>query len=113
MPKQLLIAACTLLVLAGCSKEDDARENARLAVKSLLKDPGSAEFTNERVLKDASGNPTVVCGEVNAKNAFGGYVGAQKFFDVIHTGSGTVMVRKADRFDDEFDKAYSAAGCGY
>jgi hypothetical protein len=54
-----------------------------------------------------------VCGEVNAKNSLGGYVGPQKYFFVIHAGSGTVLVRKAEEFDAEFDKASVAAGCGY
>lgn len=64
--------------LVGCSKspEQEAKsEKAMLevkvqdVVKSLLKDPNSAEFQN----MDG------VCGEVNSKNSFGGYTGFKKF----------------------------------
>lgn len=42
----------------------------------FLKDPMSAQFSKLR--KDPS-NADYVCGEVNAKNAFGGYVGSRYF----------------------------------
>jgi hypothetical protein len=47
-------------------------------VKLLLKDPKSAEFGNIRFLKSDRGNYGV-CGEVNAKNSFGGYTGRSGF----------------------------------
>ncbi len=47
------------------------------AIKSRLRDPGSADFRNSRFY---SGGPVpVVCGEVNSKNGFGGYTGFQRF----------------------------------
>lgn len=47
------------------------------AIKSRLRDPGSADFRNSRFY---SGGPVpVVCGEVNSKNGFGGYSGFQRF----------------------------------
>lgn len=42
---------------------------ARDFVSKSLKDPGSAEFRNQSRL----------CGEVNAKNSFGGYTGFRRF----------------------------------
>jgi hypothetical protein len=47
------------------------------AIKSRLKDPDSAQFRNV-YFTDASGGP-MVCGEVNSKNSYGGYVGFQRF----------------------------------
>ncbi len=47
------------------------------AVRSRLKDRQSAEFRHMR-FSDATGTP-VTCGQVNAKNSFGGYRGFQGF----------------------------------
>lgn len=49
-----------------------------------LKDPSSAQFRNLRL---RSGN-TVLCGEVNSKNKFGGYVGFRPF---VTQSRGTVI----------------------
>ncbi len=46
-------------------------------VKATLKDPGSAMFRNVRIGRGL-GAPAV-CGEVNAKNSFGGYLGYNRF----------------------------------
>lgn len=50
---------------------------ARQPVQALMRDPASAQFRNERI---ASGG--VLCGEVNSKNAMGGYVGFKKFISM-------------------------------
>jgi hypothetical protein len=46
-------------------------------VRASLKDPDSAKFQDLRVVDYAGGK--VVCGEVNAKNSYGGYVGYKQF----------------------------------
>ena len=46
-------------------------------IKARLRDPESARFTDV-VVSRRSGSP-VVCGYVNAKNGFGGYVGKEPF----------------------------------
>lgn len=51
---------------------------AQESVRGHLKDPGSAQFRGERVVRTA-GMPPVVCGQVNSKNSFGGYGGYQSF----------------------------------
>lgn len=43
-------------------------------VKSVLKDPESANFKNQSVGRDG-----YVCGQVNAKNSFGAYSGFKKY----------------------------------
>jgi hypothetical protein len=48
---------------------------ARFAVRSALKDPESARFSAMNIAR----NGAVVCGVINAKNSFGGYVGKQMF----------------------------------
>lgn len=58
---------------ASLSKADQAAllEN----VRASLKDPSSAQFEKVRL----SSNGAAVCGKVNAKNGFGGYVGFRDF----------------------------------
>lgn len=51
----------------------------RVPVLAKLNDPASAQFRNERVLGWAVGG-SILCGEVNAKNRMGGYVGFVPFF---------------------------------
>jgi len=50
---------------------------AKDAVAYLMKDPGSAQFRNVRAM-DRAGSVSV-CGEVNAKNSYGGYGGFNPF----------------------------------
>lgn len=55
----------------------DYRVAAELAVRQQLRDPESAEFRDVRV-RHTNGS-TAVCGQVNAKNGFGGYTGYTDF----------------------------------
>jgi hypothetical protein len=56
---------------------------AKQAVLKKLRDPESARFRNVRNVGDRGAAGEGVCGEVNAKNTNGGYVGFQHF----HYGS--------------------------
>lgn len=80
--KHLAFAIVASVALIGCGKSasDKAADEAamqeikkqRLAKEFLiphLKDPESAQFRNQKGL----------CGEVNAKNSFGGYAGFKRF----------------------------------
>jgi hypothetical protein len=49
---------------------------AEVNVKSMLTDPESAQFKDMKARTDIK----VVCGYVNAKNKFGGYVGFRRFY---------------------------------
>lgn len=77
-----LSAHCS--VAAAPAKKKQANPNAALIAKArlettgLLRDPGSAQFRNIRVVQDLLGN-NVVCGEINSKNGFGGYGGFVPF----------------------------------
>lgn len=48
-------------------------------VLAVLKDPKSAEFRNGVAYGIDAGSSPVICGEVNAKNAFGAYTGFQHY----------------------------------
>lgn len=52
-------------------------ERAKEVVARDLKDPSSAQFRN---LRTSTVLPGYVCGEMNAKNSFGGYVGFISFY---------------------------------
>lgn len=47
------------------------------ALKSTLRDPSSAEFSDTRVSR--RGGIAVTCGHVNARNGLGGMTGRQRF----------------------------------
>lgn len=62
------------LPLAGCDVPG-LQGDAHRAARSMLNDPGSAQFQSERVVSEKG----AVCGLVNAKNAMGGYVGFRPY----------------------------------
>ncbi len=58
---------------------------AESIVRDLLKDPLSAQFRRSVLYNGARGT-TVVCGEVNGKNGFGGYMGFQPYSVIFSPG---------------------------
>jgi len=65
------------------SKEeiDNKVNEAKDYIVNSLKDPGSANFREIKIfqVEHIDGIDTFVCGEVNAKNSYGGYVGFKTF----------------------------------
>jgi|GEM_PF-1969823 len=62
-------------------------EAAEAKIRGLLKDPDSAQFRSVTVVQQKLFDANavgVVCGYVNAKNAFGGYVGYKGFLVSAH-----------------------------
>jgi hypothetical protein len=74
-------------------------------VKERLKDPDSAQFRD--VFVSNTGGLPVVCGEVNAKNSFGGYGGFQRFIS-----AGTLQLVAKDMAAGEFDTSW-VKFCGH
>ena len=73
----LCLSACGLIPGTNANLEREARKY----VIGTLRDPQSAQFRNLKVVDgsiDGRGEK-LVCGEVNAKNAMGGFVGFQPF----------------------------------
>lgn len=83
----------TFLALTGCSHvmytsnaegpqpaqlTDPLRDAAELSVRSRLRDPDSAQFRKLHATRQAE--TVYVCGEVNAKNGYGGYDGFEPFY---------------------------------
>ena len=74
------------LAAAACERSREAQEQdfARAAedyVRTQLKDPASAQFRNVHISEKG-----FACGEINAKNSYGGYNGFTAFFVNQETG---------------------------
>lgn len=106
--------AIVLAVILGtsCSSPNDGEPNndgmiilARKAVEAKLRDPASAEYRNEK-LGSFKGHP-VVCGEVNAKNGFGGMTGFERYA----SNGGEATVVESDMDAPEFSKVWAMMNC--
>lgn len=53
---------------------------AQAAARDVLKDPDSAKFKNSYQAYRLENGDLVICGEMNAKNSFGGYVGYEPYY---------------------------------
>lgn len=60
-----------------------AVEKVKRDILESMKDPDSAKFRRITISPDGS----MVCGEVNAKNSMGGYVGFKKFVNIADKGA--------------------------
>lgn len=107
--QKMIVMLPAFLLLAACGQSDAKKaesaaamaeiRNQRVArefVAGVLKDPGSAEFRNQRGL----------CGEVNSKNSFGGYVGFRRF--IAATKEMVVFENDGRMNPGDFEKVWSA-----
>lgn len=80
MLKKLFLAG-TALLLSGCNQVQEHRfkSAAHASFEDALFDAPAARFRNERVVSGDKSGSVVLCGEVNAKNRVGAYVGWQRF----------------------------------
>jgi hypothetical protein len=76
---------------------DPGIEQAKVILATKLKDGASARFLGVVHAPSKSGGAGIVCGWVNARNSFGGYVGYKPF---VVSGD-TVMIR--DESQDQFN----------
>lgn len=60
---------------------DDLMANGRLAVRQLLVEPDSARFADLRT-HVAENGVGALCGTVNARNGYGGYIGDTRFISL-------------------------------
>jgi hypothetical protein len=66
---------------------EDFVRKSKEALTRNYKDPSSAQFTNLVVANALDSNRKFLCGSVNAKNSYGGYVGSKVFY-VMWSGAG-------------------------
>lgn len=93
------IAALALLLVA-CGQSD--AERAQEAAANMTRDPAAAQFRNVR---SCDGDGELIYGEMNAKNAFGAYVGFTPFF----SDGGTVTIADEHFLSTGEGRKYAAA----
>lgn len=88
--------------------QDDINKIANL-LDVDLRDPKSLQL---RKLK-LNSTETVICGEMNAKNGFGGYVGYVPFLHVLGTENVSLAERKPDNpaFEELIKIVFRQHGC--
>jgi hypothetical protein len=93
LPYSAVLIAIPVMVLSGCgphpkaaSAQDKAISGAHQVLSNSLKDPQSAQFRNERLTADSK----TLCGEVNGKNGYGGYVGFRPYLFRVATNEAFV-----------------------
>lgn len=64
---------------------ENLQQVSRNYIGEILKDPASAQYRFD--FTTTSGNSEAVCGAVNSKNSYGGYVGYKRFY--VETSSGS------------------------
>ncbi|PWJ18103.1 hypothetical protein [Jannaschia seohaensis] len=102
-----LLSACVASEPVSVSPVALRAEDAQIAqthIREALRDPEGARFRNARQFATAGGDQ-IICGEYNATNGFGGYVGYTPYYvrlreglvDVAHITGGMAAVgcRKA------------------
>lgn len=95
--------AQTVKLFLTTGTQEQAIEAAQKTVANSLKDPSGAQFRNVRLANYLDGN--VICGEVNGKNSYGGYVGFTPF--VASTNSSELYDK-----DNKYPDIQSAANSG-
>lgn len=81
--RRLCLALLCMSATVGAT--EPAGHAAQDAVRQMLKDPESARFRSVASTAHVTprGEKVYVCGEVNAKNSFGGYVGFRHFYAIV------------------------------
>lgn len=78
-----LVIPAALIVGCGPSAEEKTIGLVKTDVISRFKDPDSVQYRDVKSVKDRSAWKWYVCGEVNAKNGFGAYVGYDRFYGIV------------------------------
>lgn len=84
-----MVAVVALSAIPACTEAGRKVSAAEDAVRKVLKDPGSAVFSDVTLGWFGSGVEGV-CGVVNARNSFGGMSGPKPFAVSLHDGEPVV-----------------------
>lgn len=106
--KRLILASLLALTSVANAKYDTSVsdkqiiDDAKGMVSASLKDPDSATFKNVKVYRVKNKNTcdvnvSAVCGAVNAKNSYGGYVGYSNFAVVLLGEKPMIAVENSER----------------
>jgi len=85
------LISLTVALISGCDSEPTAIDKAISAVQKHVvrdfKDPSSVEFRNVKAKEFGNDGDIIVCGELNAKNSYGGYIGFAEFYGHVNKGN--------------------------
>jgi len=101
----LFLTVIVLQVTAVFASDENLEIQAKNVLKSVLKDADSAKFQNLKVITNSKAEQSV-CGEVNSRNSFGGYVGFTKF---AYSKNKIIMLDENSTGDDLSN--YNLTGC--
>lgn len=105
--KKIVAAIAMLCSMVSTSSFASEVSAAQSAIKNQMKDPDSTNFKSVREITNSQGG-RFVCGEVNSKNSYGGYVGFKTF---AYQGGRTVIDGSFSTPDDyEFLALSGCAG---
>lgn len=76
----LLFLAASGVANAGEPPEAQFAQAAKKLLEARLRDPGSVQYRNLGVYRPLEAQGRSLCGEFNAKNSLGGYVGFKRFW---------------------------------
>lgn len=112
MKKILLFVSIVGLTNLAFAKEKESpfMQEATINIKNQMKDPESTQFRNLREIQNTL-NEKSLCGEINSKNSYGGYVGYMPF---SYSKEGTAILNhNAGGYKLYLNLAiYNKSGCG-
>lgn len=76
----LAISACACPAFAQKGKDAKFIADAKNVVAEAFRDPDSVKFRNVGLYQKEDSDERYVCGQVNAKNLYGAYVGYKLFY---------------------------------
>lgn len=107
MKKRVLLIAAVAIVGGWWFAKPvvvDYRAKARAEgyIRAQMRDPDSAKFTDVEIIRSV-GTPYAICGSVNAKNAFGAYAGARRFYQPVDgPKDGFIMPDETERGGEDY-----------
>lgn len=96
-------AAMLILVslLAACSADDKVEQVAKEGITKNFNDPSSVQYRNVTTTAESPQSPyRTTCGELNAKNQYGAYIGFKKFVVVTEMQNYQVKYYQGATEDD-------------
>lgn len=114
--KKLALMLLSLTILSACG--DNSKEMVSLGegvARDSLKDPNSAQFKS--IYVSSTDDSGFVCGKINAKNGYGGYVGFKNYYVYISESDGKVKehgpVKIIEPDDDKGNENFNSICKGY
>lgn len=109
--KYRAIPAVLIIALAGCQQSEEQRlvstaTAAKNSIANHFKDPASVVFKDIYI----DGQNEHICGEINAKNGYGGYTGFERFRATLTGTEDQAGIKKLRLFNEEVAQIDRKAG---